>query len=182
MQATDAAAGRRHGPHRRRRSTQQVKPSVRLRHAGDRDPPRRRRRADRASRRRRPRPIIASARCRRQSAGAHPERFLAGQEGGAARASTICTSVKVAFEAPRFWETRRLSLRRPRLDRPAQRECDLPVGRLPRRARACWSRAYVAGWTNHGNPRQFAALSHRRADADQRASRSRRCTRASRGC
>ena len=86
--------------------------------------------------RRRSKPIIASAPCRCH-AGAHPERFLAGQEGGDPRVPYL-PSVKVAFESPRFWERGR-DLRRHRLDRPAPtRTCSIRrmISTPPE---ACWS-------------------------------------------
>ena len=55
---------------------------------------------------------------------------------------------------------RGIDLRRPRLDRPAERERRLSLEGFPATAGACWSPSYCGGWTNRRNPQAFADLSH----------------------
>ena len=88
---------------------EQVKPRVRLNTPVTRDPPRRAIGCGSSMARE---PGDRSRLLRLHAAAADlleriPQRFLAREESGARGRRLICTSVKLAFEAPRFWETRR---------------------------------------------------------------------------
>ena len=118
---------------------EQVRPAVRLRTAGHRDPPRRRPRADRAwpGQAGRPKPIIASARCRCRSWRESRAISRRPRRPRSPAAPPYLPSVKLAFEAPRFWE-RTTNFRRPRLDRPANENVIYPshgIGAAEGRAR-----------------------------------------------
>ena len=130
---------------------------------------------------RRPRPISRSCTLPAHLLERIPNDFSPAKKA-ALQGINYLPSVKVAFESPRFWETDDYHLRRARLDRPRQRECDLPVGRLSAPPRACSSAAYVAGWTNPDNPQKFAALQPSPSGCGSAASSSRRSIPAGRGC
>ena len=93
-----------------------------------------------------------------QPARADPERFLAGQEGGAQGHQLSAERegrVRGAALLGDGWR----SLRRARLDRPAERECHLPVRAASCRPRACWSPPMSPAGPTRTIRRSFAALS-----------------------
>ena len=138
---------------------EQVRPAVRLRQPGHRDPPPRRRRADparagRAGVRRRLLHLHAAA----EPAAAHPERLLAGQAGGDQRR-------RLSAERQGRLRSRRASGRR----RGFTAGSAGPTGRTRicsiRRAAGMSDKgvlvaAYCAGWTGQDHPAEFTAMSH----------------------
>jgi len=68
-------------------------------------------------------------------------------------------SVKVAFEAPRFWETEDFLYGGLAWTDRLNENVIYPSNDF-HAAKGVLVAAYVAGWTNPGNPQKFAALSH----------------------
>ena len=69
-------------------------------------------------------------------AGADSERLLGGEEGGASWRASISPQRQARVRGAALLGDRRQYLRRPRLDRPAERERDLPLGRDRQRRKA----------------------------------------------
>ena len=89
-------------------------------------------------------------------------------------------SVKLAFEAPRFWETDDNIFGGLAWTDRLNENVLYPSGGIGG-AKGVIVGAYCAGWTNQDNPDEFAALSTRSGSASA-GSRSRRFTRADRSC
>ena len=100
-----------------------------------------------------------------EPAGADPERFLAGQESGAA-GHPVSAERQGRVRKPALLGKRRAPLRRARLDRPAERERDLPVERV-QFAKGVLVAAYVAGWTQPGQPAALRGAEPRGTPAHQ---------------
>ena len=100
-------------------------------------------------------------------ARANPERFLAGEESRAHGRPAYLHSVKVAFEAPRFWETDDNIFGGLAWTDRLNENVIYPSRRVRRSPKACIVGAYCAGWTDQDTPDTFAALSHEERLRDQ---------------
>ena len=123
-------------------------------------------RAHRARRRRRPTPIIAVVTLPANLLERIPNDFSPAKKA-ALKGINYLPSVKVAFESAALLGDGRVSLRRARLDRPAERERHLPVATISMPPKGVLVAAYVAGWTNQDNPQTLRRIEPRGADPDQ---------------
>ncbi|MBA2466068.1 MAG: FAD-dependent oxidoreductase [Sphingomonas sp.] len=87
-----------------------------------------------------------------------PSDFSAAKQA-ALKGIEYLPSVKVAFEAPRFWETDDFLYGGLAWTDRLNENVIYPSDNF-HAAKGVLVAAYVAGWTNRGNPQKFAALSH----------------------